>query len=686
MSTVLSVSNLEIKYHTRQAILSAVHNISFEVKSGQIVGLVGESGCGKSTIALAVMRLLPPNGEISAGKMLFGEHDLCQLEEGRMRQLRGCEISMIFQDPMTSLNPVFSIEKQMMDVILAHPPNSQSFTRKEDRERALFMLDRVGISDAKQQIGNFPHQFSGGMRQRIMIALALQSNPALLIADEPTSSLDVTLEAQITDLVRELRHEMNTAILYITHDLGIVAQLCDQVVVLYAGNIVEKGDTISIYKDPLHPYTKALLNSHPAHQIQTKRLITIRGRVPSLKELPMGCKFAPRCDIAQEICFEQEPQAIIQDSQTVLCHVYQQNWHGKKVDSVAVRQISSQEIVTETHEQDIHDEPMVRTDQVEVHFKDVIGWLGKVLGDTPGHVRAVDGVDIEVFRGETLALVGESGSGKTTLGRTILRLENPTFGEIRIEDQNITDLPQNKIRPFRAQMQMIFQDPISSLSPRKKVSDLLLEPFKIHSIPVDSQNKVAELLKLVGLSSEQSDKFPHQLSGGQARRVGIARALALSPALLIADEITGGLDVSVAAGILNLMKDLRERLNITYIMITHNLNIISFIADRVAVMYLGKIVEIGETSKLINDPKHPYTEALMSAVSLPNPELRNNQKRIILEGEIPSPRNPPTGCHFHPRCRYVQERCKTESPQLKPTSGADHLASCHHSVRVGTIF
>jgi peptide/nickel transport system ATP-binding protein len=677
--------DLEIKYHTRQATLTAVRNVNFAVGRAQIVGLVGESGCGKSTIASAVMRLLPPNGEISSGEMLFNGRDLIHMNEDEMRQVRGCDISMIFQDPMCSLNPVFSVEQQMVDAILAHPPNKQPISRSDAHKRAVAMLGRVGIPDAAHRIGNFPHQFSGGMLQRIMIATALQSNPSLLIADEPTSALDVTLEAQITGLIRELRDELQTSILYITHDLGIVAQICDQVVVLYAGNVMETGDIFNVFKNPLHPYTRALLRSHPSHQTQAVRLITIRGRVPSLKDLPVGCKFSPRCDLAEGICFTQEPMLSQVDQQTVLCHAYQPDWKGKSPASLYEQASQTvQPSIAGDRPAQAGAEQVVHTEKVKVHYKDTVGWLGKLLGEKQGLVRAVDGVDVAVYCGESLALVGESGCGKTTLGRTILRLEKPTEGNISVNGNPITCLPQSQIRPLRARMQMIFQDPISSLSPRKTVAGLLLEPFKIHNIPVDKATKVDELLEMVGLSSEQADKYPHQLSGGQARRVGIARALALQPSVLIADEPTAGLDVSVAAGILNLMKDLREKFNLTYILITHNLNIISFIADRVAVMYLGKLVEVGETSTLTTQPSHPYTEALMSAVALPDPELREMRKRIVLEGEIPSPRNPPSGCPFHPRCRYRDERCVTEAPALGEYPDATHLVACHFPERVGT--
>lgn len=682
MAALFQVKDLEIKYHTREGTLTAIRDVSFEVGAGEIVGIVGESGCGKSTVASAVMRLLPPNGEITDGQILFHGQDLRRFDQRGMRQIRGKEMAMIFQDPMTSLNPVFSVEQQMVDALRAHWPGREGRDRNALRARAVEMLERVGIPDAARQIKEYPHQFSGGMRQRIMIAVALLSNPSLLVADEPTSALDVTLEAQIIDLIRRLRDELGTAILYITHDLGVVAQFCDRVIVMYAGNIVEAGDTFGIFENAKHPYTQALLLSHPTHSMRAARLRTIPGRVPSLKELPAGCKFAPRCEYARDICHKDEPAYVLVDQQGVLCHAYRTDWGG--LNPVAGTTSGAGDAEPRRHEEagDLADEVVVETRDLRTHFRDHVALLGQILGQSRGTVRAVDGVDILIRRGETLALVGESGSGKTTLGRTILRLAPPTDGEIVLEGQDITRMPQSELRPMRARMQMIFQDPSSSLSPRMKVASLLLEPFKIHGVPMDSADKVDELLAMVGLSAEQADKYPHQLSGGQARRVGIARALALHPDILVADEPTSGLDVSVAAGILNLLKDLRERLNLTYIVITHNLNVISFIADRVAVMYLGKIVELAETSELFARPKHPYTEALMSAIPVPEPRLRGKRQRIILKGEIPSPRNPPPGCPFYPRCRYAEARCTSEIPALRAANGDDHRTACYFPERV----
>jgi len=687
MDTILRVEDLQISYQTRYGTLPAIRNVSFEVKQKEIVGIVGESGCGKSTVASSLLRLLPPNGKITGGHIWFKGRDLCCATADQMREFRGLESSMIFQDPMTSLNPVFTIEAQMVDALVAH---NRKLNRKEVHQRAIQMLERVGIPDAAERIKCYPHEYSGGMRQRVMIAIALLANPSFMVADEPTSALDVTLEAQILDLIRSLREEYGTGILYISHDLGIMAQLCDWIIIMYAGNIVESGNVYEVFDDPKHPYTRALLNSHPSRKYNREHLTTIPGQVPSLRELPQGCKFAPRCKVATPICHSSEPQFIQAGSRMVLCHIfdsqYAQYWAGSSLNLFA-NAITPESEFRQTDKtklsQHVESEFTLKIRDLHVHFKDRPGMLGQHIGRKQGVVRAVDGVDLEIHRGEIFGLVGESGSGKTTLGRTILHLEDPTSGQMIILGEDITSLSEAKVRPLRARMQMIFQDPCSSLSPRQKVSALLTEPFQIHNSPYSSDDKVKELLGLVGLSAEQADKYPHELSGGQARRVGIARALALNPEFLVADEPTAGLDVSVAASILNLLKDLREQLNLTYLIITHNLIVISFIADRVGVMYLGRVVELGATSDIFDYPMHPYTEALLSAISMPDPKLRQyHSQRIILKGEIPSPRNPPSGCHFHPRCRYAEEKCSKVTPELEMVVGNAHWSACHFPDRV----
>jgi len=686
MAALLDIRDLEVKYYTKEGTLSALRDVSFEVGEGEVVGIVGESGCGKSTLGSAVLRLLPNNGQVTAGQMIFRGRDLLALDEEEMRHLRGSQLSMIFQDPMTSLNPVFSVETQMVDALAAHSPRA---SRKELRRRAVGMLDRVGVPDASARIREYPHQFSGGMRQRIMIALALLSRPALMVADEPTSALDVTLEAQIIDLLRDLRRELGTAILYITHDLGVVAQLCDHVVVMYAGNIVEVGDVFQVFDSPRHPYTRALLRSHPSASRGAERLVTIPGRVPSLRDLPPGCKFAPRCDQARPACHTDEPQLARVDGRSVMCHeVGSVHPVGQAETPAPTDAIVGADVpvrpVSVTMRPVSQAPAIVQAVNLSTHFRDRAGFVGQLLGQKTGVVRAVDSVDLAIARGETVALVGESGSGKTTLGRTILRLQDPTGGQITLEGRDITRQSQRNLRPMRGRMQMIFQDPVSSLSPRLKVSALLNEPFRIHGVGVNERAKVGELLEMVGLAEELAEKYPHQLSGGQARRVGIARALALNPDLLVADEPTSGLDVSVAAGILNLMKDLRERLGLSYLIITHNLEVVSFIADRVGVMYLGKVVELATAPEVFTAPKHPYSEALISAISLPDPHRRDDGRRIVLQGEIPSSRNPPPGCAFHPRCRYAEALCVREAPGLYPVNGGGRLSACHFPERVRT--
>ena len=674
---ILDANNIEVCYHTREGVLPALRDINFEVNKGEIIGVVGESGCGKSTLAFTINDLLPPNAEITKGSISFNGEVVLSKDMSRMSDFWGNEFSMIFQDPTASLNPVFTVEQQIMNALRAQS-NKTGEKESELRSRMFKMLERVGIADAERRLKEYPHQFSGGMKQRIMIAIALLSRPSFLIADEPTSALDVTLEAQINDLILKLIKEMGTSVLYITHNLGVVAQMCDKVMVMYAGNIVEFGDVYDIFENPMHPYTQALLKAHPSQENRSKRLYTVPGQVPSLRELPTGCKFAPRCEYKEDICIKQEAEEYRIGEHRVLCHFALEDRISKEMEADLANYSDQFQQKDSADEEEF----IVSVKDLKVYFKQKGSLLDKLKGKKENDIRAVNGVDLEIAKGEILAIVGESGSGKTTTGRSVLRLNKPTSGKIVVDGIDITDLSLKEIRPMRLNIQMIFQDAISSLSPRMTVESLLLEPFTIHNKKIDNpKQKAQELLEMVGLSMEQADKYPHQLSGGQARRISIARALALNPDILVADEPTAGLDVSVAAGILNLLKDLRDRLNLTYIIITHDLNVISYIADRVAVMYLGKFVELADTDELLKGSKHPYTQALLSAVSLPDPTLRDKSQRIILDGEAPNPRDIPVGCSFNIRCNYSEDICRKEEPELKEVNDSSHLSACHFSDR-----
>lgn len=673
MNPVLDVRNLEVKYHTQEGVLKALDDVNFTIMPGEIVGIVGESGCGKSTVASALMRLLPLNGEISQGEINFLNNNLLNLDKEELRKIRGRDLAMIFQDPMTSLNPVFSIKSQMFDIF--HSNNGNKFSREQMENKIFEIMEEVGIPDVVNRINDYPHQFSGGMRQRILIAMALLARPSLLIADEPTSALDVTLEAQILDLLWELRHSYNTSILFITHDLGVIAQICDHVLVMYAGRIVEQQETISLFDAPLHPYTSSLLASVPSRRRRGEPLASIPGRVPSLINMPPGCKFAERCSLVVDLCRKDEPKLLkIKDSQ-VRCVLY-----GSELNInshiVSVNHVRENQTKTAGDQKHPSTEILLHLEDVSTHFKTKRSFLDTIKRREPKAVRAVDGINIKIRRGEIIGLVGESGSGKTTMGRTILHLISPTDGSITYEDQNITDLNSTQLRKLRSRIQMVFQDPTASLSPRMRVYGLLEEPYKIHKIPEKDQYSVSDLLEMVGLSAEIASKYPHELSGGQARRVGIARSLALQPEFLVADEPTAGLDVSVASSILNLMKELANELDLTYLIITHNLNIVGYIADRIAVMYLGRLVEVGFTDQIFDNQLHPYTKALLSSISEPDPRTRISDHSTRLRGEIPSPSNPPSGCHFHPRCPFVEDICIEISPPSIEVE-SDHLVTCH---------
>ncbi len=711
MNPILEVQSLGVAYHTQRGALQALHDVNFSVQQGDIVGIVGESGCGKSTIARSILGLLPPNGEVTSGRVLFQDTDLLAVEEKDLRQLRGREISMVFQNPMSSLNPVLTVEAQMLDIQRAH---KEHFNQGRDLsfQRAISMLERVGIPDAETNIGNYPHQFSGGMRQRILIAMALMSEPPLLVADEPTSSLDVTLQAQILHLLRKLRDEFNTSILYISHDLGVIAQLCNRVFVMYAGRIVELGNVADIFMQPRHPYTRALLKSVPLRHRYKERLTTIPGLVPGLSDLPTGCKFSTRCDYTQDICLSVEPGLLPGGSTDVRCHIYaaesayntgglsptaflssSQSKSTPQVDDlsgafgmeVASKQhISHIDPLITSRVEDGQQDILINVRDVSVHFKDKGNIFERLTGKVSGVVSAVDGVNLDVRRGEVIGLVGESGCGKSTIARAILGLVPLTAGEITLGGHNVSEMRGMNLRRLRAQSQMIFQHPIASLSPRMRVSRLVREPYSIHAVAAEEQETLSELLGKVGLTDEQAEKYPHELSGGQARRVGIARALALCPEFLIADEPSSGLDVSVAAGIINLLNDLHKKLKLTYIIITHDLNLVGYIADRIAVMYLGKLVEVGPSERVFDAPAHPYTRALLAAVPVPDPSVRGLDHRMLLKGELPSARTPPHGCRFHTRCPYAEERCYIDLPVLEGIEDG-HSVACHFWLSIRDI-
>jgi len=685
MEALLDVRGLDVKYHTNKGELKALNDVSLTVNQREIVGIVGETGCGKSTVAAAILHLLPPNGEISAGEILLDGRDLRKISEEEQRRLRGREIAMIFQDPMSSLNPVFTIGTQMLDIQRAHAETA-GLTRAEMTQKAIAMLEKVGIPDAEDRIHHYPDQFSGGMRQRIMIAMALMSKPRLLLADEPTASLDVTLEAQILELIKDLRRTYQTSVIYISHNLGVIAQFCDRMIVMYAGRAVEEGDVFELFEKPRHPYTQALLAAVPSRQAYGERLATIPGQVPSLLSLPSGCKFSDRCPVSRSICVEREPGYLQVENGHVRCHIYDphsgyenqepgelRSNNGEASVALPVKARKRAKLLSRDTDRA---ESLVKLCSLSTHFSDRRNLLQQLTGKRPGIVRAVDNVDLEIRRGEVVGIVGESGSGKTTLGRTMLHLIPSSGGQIIYDGQEMGGMDKEELRQLRANMQMIFQDPYSSLSPRLRVSYMLIEPYKIYKVPPDNQYSVSELLHMVGLSDEQANKYPHELSGGQARRVSIARALALHPEFILADEPTSGLDVSVAASILNLMKDLADELDLTYIIITHDLNVVGYISNRVAVMYMGKLVEVGPTGQLFESPAHPYTLALLSAISEPDPHLRREERRILLAGEIPSPKNPPPGCRFHTRCPFSEEKCGRKIPALED-SGAAHWVACH---------
>ena len=744
MPPLLDIRNLSVDFRTPRGRVHALRDVSFTVPRGKVVGIVGESGSGKSTVIWTLTRLLAGNAAIEGGSALFDGRDVLGLSESAMMDVRGEKISLVFQDPMTSQSPVLSYARQMTDVLYRR----RGMGMAEKRARAVEMMRRVGIPDPESRIAQYPHQFSGGMRQRAGIAMALLMDPMLLIADEPTTALDVTMEAQIIHLIRELRRELEATIVVVSHNLGLIAELCDEVVVMYAGEVVETGGVREIFHRAAHPYTRALLECDPARErARSRQLPVIPGDIPDLHHRPAGCVFAARCALATDACRERQPASFTAsaDGHAARCHLLDASVHppaapptvipaeagmivrtapagtpssvipakavihtasvvppmdeptpresGVDVPSrhiapypnVDARPRESTDRATEAGIVDTASDPrplrrevtpLLEVSDLCVRFR-VMGVVrARLTGVRNPFVDAVLDASLALAHGKTIGLVGESGSGKTTLGRAVMGLVEARSGRVRFEGRDVLGLSPAEFKPLRRHMAMMFQDPVGSLSPRQTLKSLITEPFEIHRPEgFDVDVEADRLCDMVRLPRSFLSRYPHELSGGQARRVGVARSLALNPKLIIADEPTAGLDVSVQGEILNLMGELQAEHGLGYLIISHNLPVVRHICDELAIMYLGRLVERGTCEPIFERPAHPYTEALVRGVPQPDPDKRRTL--LSIAGEVPSVTNRPEGCEFHPRCKYATARCRVERPG-EATLRDGRVVTCHH--------
>jgi peptide/nickel transport system ATP-binding protein len=663
---LLSVRDLSVHFGDEQKPVRAVDNVSFNIKAGETFVLLGESGCGKSITALSLLQLIPtPAGKIVSGKVLFDGEDLLLRSEVSMRKIRGKRISMIFQEPMTSLNPVMTVGQQITEVISEHTNKSP----KEIKARVIELLESVGLPDVHQKIDDYPHQLSGGMKQRIMIALALAVEPDLLVADEPTTALDVTIQAQILDLLQDIQKKTNMAILLITHDLGVVAKIADQIAIMYAGQIIEQATGKSLYSNASHPYTQKLYAAIPSQNKRGKKLETIEGSVPMLDTRFTGCRFADRCNVGWIRCHEQVPEwSSVDESHTVRCHRFNPDIEAPLVTKTSIHRKESAD------EQGYKQlKPLLNVINLKVHFPVRRGLFKKIVAT----VFAVDGINLKIDEGKTLALVGESGCGKTTAGKSIIQLIKPTAGSVTFLDTEITSISKKLLQKLRSKIQIIFQDPYSSMNPRMTVKNIIEEGMRATKQKGDHEQRDKEiraLLEHVGIAENSLHRLPHEFSGGQRQRIAIARALAVSPKLIVADEPTSALDVSIQAQILNLLKELQQTFGISYLFITHNISVVEYLAHEVAVMYLGRIVEKGAVSDILQKAKHPYTRALLSAV--PEVDPQSGKISIKLKGELASPMNPPNGCYFNTRCPEALSVCREVYPEVKILDDGREI-NCH---------
>ncbi|MEW1811398.1 ABC transporter ATP-binding protein [Pseudarthrobacter phenanthrenivorans] len=680
---VLSVRDLNVRFNSENGVVHAVRGVDFDLMPGKTLGIVGESGSGKSVTSLAIMGLLPPTAQVSGSVRLKGQ-ELLGLSDKAMCGYRGNDLAMVFQDPLSSLTPVFTVGTQIIEALTIHNP---AMSKRAKEARAVELLAMVGIPSPRERLKAFPHEFSGGMRQRVMIAIAIANNPRVLIADEPTTALDVTIQAQVLEVLHTAQEETGAAVVMITHDLGVVAGMADDIMVMYAGKPVETGAVDDIYYNPRMPYTMGLLGAVPRVDAAEKSsLVPIEGMPPNLLTAPTGCSFAPRCPLASDACLDGEPALAPVDG-------------GAGHRAACIKSGSLGGTV------DVHDVfaappvPVSRFDAIPRAERTTVLQLNNVRKHFPltrgalikrriGTVKAVDGLSFDIREGECFSIVGESGSGKTTTLLEIMEFHPDQDGDVVIGGLSNKQAADARTKGrMRRELQMVFQDPTGALDPRFTVYEVLAEPLQNAGMDKAAiKKRIMELMKLVGLQPDHVNRFPNQFSGGQRQRIGIARALAVNPKLVVLDEPVSALDVSVQAGVINLLDHLRAELGLSYLLVAHDLSVVRHISNRVAVMYLGKIVEIGEVDRVFDNPRHPYTRALLSAIPVPDPHLERTRERIILQGDLPSPLQAPKGCNFATRCPVFaalpparQEKCLTLEPPLEAAASAtDQQFACFY--------
>ena len=666
---LLQIKDLHTDIEIRNGVVRALSGVDLHVNPGETLGIVGESGSGKTMTALSLMGLLPQGGKVSSGSIILDGQDLTKMPLHLKRKMRGTKVGMIFQDPLTSLNPTMKIGLQVCEPLRVH----EKLSKRAALARAVEILKRVGMPRPEVVINNYPHQLSGGMRQRVMIAMALVCKPRILIADEPTTALDVTTQMQILDLIDELRDEYKMGVILITHDLGVVAGHTDRVAVMYAGRIVETAPTKTLFTEPKHRYTSSLMAALPERALAAgTKLFSIPGAPPSLTNLPKGCRFAARCLWATDECRAGYPDLNGDENHTFSCfHPVQEGDESPAVLQAMMDSGKAENAVDSTG-QISHEVLLDVKEASRVYESAGSGFFKR----NKGVVSAVDRVSITVKKGETYGLVGESGCGKSTVGRLIAGLEPPSGGAIELDGRDLATLKGRDAVRIHRDVQMMFQDSYAAMDPRMRIDQILAEPMSIQKTGNARQiaERIMEILEQVGLTEEILDRYPHEFSGGQLQRIGFARSLTLAPDLIVADEPVSALDVSVQAQVLNLMKDLQQELGLSYLFISHDLAVVQYMADRIGVMYLGRIVEEGPAHEVVKNPKHPYTKALIDSIPVPDPEFKHDESAIKLTGEPPSAVNPPEGCRFRPRCPFAGEECNVQ-PMLTDET---HRVACHH--------